>query len=132
MAHRGRVDWPCDPPFSGVVKLGCDFGFLNITSLCKNHCLKGNTTLTFGAVINYPQMKHGVLYSTRCPPGFVDVPVTMRCDDGNAVVHGVKGGCFKHCAADWFIDPEKPEGASWTVNHYEILHDKDVLRECPE
>jgi hypothetical protein len=90
-------------------------------------------TLGYGAIINYPKMMSGDLFSTRCPPGFLDVPVVIRCSDGHGVVHS--GGCFKHCQADWFWDPaatKKEDPNSWSVQHYEIMHDTSAVRECPK
>merc|ERR1719478_1613071 len=72
----------------------------------------------------------GVKFATRCPPGFVDVPVVITCVDGQGVV--TEGGCYKHCSADWFYDPAFPETKSWSVQHYEILHSFTTVRECPQ
>jgi len=130
MEHRAKVDYPCEHPFNGVVKLSCDFGQLFANSECQAECLPGNVSMEYGAALAHPKMMSGDLYPTRCPLGFVDVPVVLRCQDGKGVVHS--GGCFKHCAADWFYDPHYPREESWAVQHYEILHDSATIRECPE
>jgi len=131
MEHRASLEWPCDFPFSGVVKLSCDFGFINATSLCQARCEAGNVTLDFGAVIQFPRMMSGVTFSTRCPVGFLDVPVVIQCKDGKGVVYS--GGCFKHCQADWFYDPKQPDPTrSWSIQHYEIMHGTTTIRECPK
>merc|ERR1719456_1500316 len=72
----------------------------------------------------------GELYTTQCPPGFVDVPVVIQCKDGKGKVFS--GGCFRHCAADWFFDPSMEEGRSWSIQHYEILHGTVAIRDCPK
>jgi len=45
------------------------------------------------------------------------------------------GGCYKHCQADWFWDPnarKKEDPNSWSIQHYEIMHDTTAVRECPQ
>jgi len=131
MEHRGKLTPACNKAgFSGHILLQCDFGFLNATSLCAYECPIGNTTITNGIVVDHPRMADGEFHARACPSAGVG-DMVLKCVNGVVILYS--GGCYKHCVAGWFYDPTRlPKLDSWSVSHYEILHNKTVEATCPQ
>lgn len=136
MEHRAVLTIGCQGGYTGVATISCDFGLHSINNGCKRPCTEGVMTLPSGAQITYDAMQHGDTSLRGCPTGFVGATAyggtVVNCTDGTVMVHA--GGCYEHCAADWFWDPYHTETwlQSWSVQHYEILHDTEQIRNCPD
>mmetsp|Transcript_733 Transcript_733/g.1395 ORF Transcript_733/g.1395 Transcript_733/m.1395 type:complete len:1363 (+) Transcript_733:131-4219(+) len=136
MEHRAVLEIDCQGGYNGVVSISCDFGRKTVSNGCRRPCTAGQMTLQSGATIDFPALLSGVTSLRGCPEGYVGDTTyggaVVLCTDGNVGVD--KGGCYMHCAADWFWDPYHTETwrESWSVQHYEILHDTEQARACPE
>lgn len=123
LEHFNSSEVPCLTPFTGTVQMRCEYGFLNISSGCRQGCFAGNLTMDGGAFVRYPDLVSGDQFDLDCPDGYVGF---ARLECGDVVPFVQAGACYAHCPAERFYH------GIWDVEHDLIYHTDTVEIPCKE